>query len=78
MEFKIKILESRHTKGGERKDPKHVRGLLITQRQLDYSKQQIVNNKYFNANYIRLGSSSLIRMPLFISVYIDLYANSKT
>ena len=26
----------------------------------------------------RLGSSPLIRMPLFISVYIDLYANSKS
>ena len=27
---------------------------------------------------LRLGSSPLIRMPLFISVYIDLYANSKS
>ena len=37
-----------------------------------------VFQNFFHLDLGRLGSSPLIRMPLFISVYIDLYANSKS
>ena len=39
---------------------------------------QCTNKQMLGLNLSRHGSSPLIRMPLFISVYIDLYANSKS